>query len=527
MLATNDARLTAMMKALGNPIRMSIIQYLRENPLAITNDIVNATSMAQSTTSQHLKVLRDAGLVIASADGPATRYQLNTTNLTWFHKQQERHTLMNASFKIEGGIPLHGEIVAQRSKNAVLPMIAAALIPEKGETVLHDVPTIADVELALELARLVGAKVEHRRDDHVVVIDASTVNTGKLDAELTQKMRGSVLFLGPLLTRMGYVELPGSGGCDIGTRKIDFHHRGFARLGAKVNYREDGTTIIELDKPRLTGNFLYLDIPSHTGTENLMMGAALADGDTIIENASVEPEVIDFANFLTKMGAKIDGVGTSTLAIRGVNMLHGVGHRPIPDRLVIGALMCATAITGGLITIRETNPAHLRLVTAKLEQMGVRFMFDNDGETIHLRRDPSTKISPINITTHPYPGFPTDLQPTIAALATIAEGTSYVREKIFENRYDFVDGLLQMGADILISRGDVCIVEGVKALKPAHITAPSIRAGAALLVASLGAEGETTIDNIYQIDRGHERIEAQLAQLGGRVTRIEPVSVPA
>jgi len=432
--------------------------------------------------------------------------------------------MSQAAFKIEGGHPLHGEITAQRSKNAVLPMIAAALIPAKGQTILSDVPNIADVRIALELVRQTGAKVEHDIQSRTVTIDASTVNTGLLPNHLTEKFRGSVLFLGPLISRLGYVELPGSGGCDIGTRKIDFHHRGFARLGANVIYREDGTTIIEKPNERLQGCFIYLDLPSHTGTENLMMGAALSEGETIIENASVEPEVIDFGNFLIKMGAKIKGLGTHTLFIEGVNKLNAVEYRPIPDRLVSGALIMATALTGGEITIHDAEPAHLRLVFAKLEQMGVTI--DTTAQSVRVQRDPNVRLSPINITTHPYPGYPTDLQPCIAALSTIAMGTSYIRERIFENRYDFVPGLIAMGADILISQNDVCVVSGVKQLKAAHVRAESIRAGAAVLLASLAAHGESTIDNIYQIDRGHEQIEDQLTQLGAIIRRISTQSEP-
>lgn len=428
--------------------------------------------------------------------------------------------MSEATFKIEGGHPLHGEITAQRSKNAVLPMIAAALIPDEGQTILHDVPNIADVKIALELVRQTGAKVDHDVQSHTVIIDASTVNTGLLPNHLTERFRGSVLFLGPLISRLGYVELPGSGGCDIGTRKIDFHHRGFARLGADVIYREDGTTIIEKRDGRLQGAFIYLDLPSHTGTENLMMGAALSDGETIIENASVEPEVIDFGNFLIKMGAKIEGLGTHTLFIKGVNKLSAVEYRPIPDRLVIGALIMATAMTGGDITIHDAEPAHLRLVFAKLEQMGVTVHVDSEQKSIRIQRAPDKPLSPINITTHPYPGYPTDLQPCIAAVSTVATGSSYIRERIFENRYDFVPGLLAMGADILISQNDVCVVSGVKKLKAAHIRAESIRAGAAVLLATLAAQGESTIDNIYQIDRGHEQIEDQLTQLGAVIHRV-------
>lgn len=430
---------------------------------------------------------------------------------------------MSDQFMIEGGYPLHGETRAQRSKNAILPMIAASLLPEQGSTVLHGVPEIEDVLIALELARLVGAKVDHDRNTHTVMIDASGVNSGKLPADLTNKMRGSVLFLAPLLLRMGYVELPGSGGCDIGTRKIDFHHRGFARLGAEVEYRDDGTTVIELKKPLLKGSLLYLDLPSHTGTENLMMGAAMAEGETIIENASVEPEVLDFGRFLMQMGASIHGLGTPTLIIQGVRKLNAIEYTPIPDRLVIGMLMMAATISGGDIVLRDVEPSHLRLVNAKLEQMGAQISVERD--LLRLRRQPDIPLNPINITTHPYPGYPTDLQPCISAVATLAEGRSFIRERIFENRYDFVDGLLTMGADILISQNEVCIITGVKALRGASIRAASIRAGAALLLASLGAQGTTVLENAYQIDRGHERIEEHLSVLGARVRRVSAARV--
>ncbi len=432
--------------------------------------------------------------------------------------------MTNTAFRVEGGYPLYGEIQAQRSKNAVLPMIAAALLPESGQTVLHDVPDIADVNLALDLVRWVGATVEHDREAHTVVIDASTLNTGTLPPNLSQKMRGSVLFLAPLMLRLGYVELPGSGGCDIGTRKIDFHHRGFARLGADVRYDADGTTVITAKDRKLTGTLLYLDMPSHTGTENLMMGAALAQGQTIIENASVEPEVVDFGNFLLKMGAKIHGLGTHTLTIEGVKQLNTVAYQPMPDRLVIGALTMAAGIVGGDITIQGAEPRHLRLVNAKLEQMGVKISTTTD--SIRVQRAPNKPLNPINITTHPYPGFPTDLQPCIAALSTLAIGKSYIRERIFENRYDFVDGFISMGADVIISQNDVCIINGVTGLIGARVRAASIRAGAALLLASVAAQGETVIENGYQIDRGHERIEEQLRILGGHVERIETTTSP-
>jgi UDP-N-acetylglucosamine 1-carboxyvinyltransferase len=432
--------------------------------------------------------------------------------------------MSQSALRVLGGRPLIGETSIQRAKNAILPMIATSLIVEEGETVLHGVPEIEDVERAFELLRAVGAIVNHDKTTKTVRIDASHITTGILPDELTSRFRGSVLFLAPLQARVGYVELPGSGGCDIGTRKIDFHHRGFARLGADVQYFEDGRTVIELENRRFKGTSLYLDFPSHTGTENLMLGAALAEGQTIIENASVEPEVLDFGNFLIEMGADIRGLGTHTLVINGVEKLNAVEYTPMPDRLVAGTVMIATAITGGDVTLQDIEPTHLRLVIAKLEQMGVTV--DVNGKSIRVRRPIDQPLNPINIQTHPYPGFPTDLQPCIAVLSTLTTGTSYIRERIFENRYDYVDALLKMGADILISQHDVCVIQGVKKLKPAHIKAESIRAGAAVLIASLAASGESIIENIYQIDRGHEHIEALLNQLGADVTRIETESSP-
>ena len=432
---------------------------------------------------------------------------------------------MNASaLRVVGGRPLRGEIRVQRAKNAILAMIAASLIVESGETVLHGVPDIEDVDRAFELLRAVGARVDYDKAAKTVRIDAADVSSGVLPDELASRFRGSVLFLAPLQIRLGYVELPGSGGCDIGTRKIDFHHRGFARLGARVQYFEDGRTVIDLPDGRFKGTLLYLDFPSHTGTENLMLAAALADGQTIIENASVEPEVLDFGHFLMAMGADIRGLGTHTLTINGVRKLQPIAYSPMPDRLVAGTMMMAAAITGGDVTIHDVEPSHLRIVTAKLEQMGVDI--EAAGQSIRVRRPVGREMNPINILTHPYPGFPTDLQPCIAVLSTLASGTSYIRERIFENRYDYVDALLQMGADVLISQSDVCIIQGLDQLKPARIKAESIRAGAAILLAALAAEGESIIENVYQIDRGYEHIEVLLRQLGADVTRIETEWMP-
>ena len=408
--------------------------------------------------------------------------------------------MADSALRVRGGMPLYGEITVQRAKNSILAMIAASIVVEDGETVLRNVPEIEDVQRAFELLRAVGARVRHDRPSKTVRIDASDVHSAVLPDAIASQFRGSVLFLAPLQIRLGYVELPGSGGCDIGTRSIDFHHRGFARLGAKVQYFEDGRTIIDLEGRRFQGSLLYLDLPSHTGTENLMLAAAMAEGETIIENASVEPEVLDFGNFLNAMGADIRGLGTNTLRIIGASKLNAVDYTPMPDRLVTGTFMMAAAIAGGDITIHEAEPAHLRVVIAKLEQMGVEISVE--GKSIRVRRSSKQPLNPINIQTHFYPGFPTDLQPCMAALSTLADGTSYIRERIFDNRYGYVNALLQMGADMLISQSGVCVIQGVKRLKPARIPADNIRSGATVLLAALAAEGESLIDQVYQIDRG-------------------------
>ena len=432
--------------------------------------------------------------------------------------------MAETALRVRGGRPLYGEIKVQRAKNAILAMIAASLVVEDGETVLRDVPEIEDVLRAFDLLRAVGARVQHDRRGKTVRIDAADVRSAVLPDDIASRFRGSVLFLAPLQIRLGYVELPGSGGCDIGTRNIDFHHRGFARLGANVRYFDDGSTIIDLEGRRFQGSQLYLDLPSHTGTENLMLAAALAEGHTIIENASVEPEVIDFGHFLNAMGADIRGLGASTLRISGVRKLHAVDYTPMPDRLVTGTVMMAAAIAGGDIVIQGAQPDHLRIVIAKLEQMGVDISVV--GDSIRVRRSRYQALNPINIQTHFYPGFPTDLQPCMAALATLAEGASYIRERIFDNRYGYVNALIQMGADMLISQSGVCVIQGVERLKPARIPADNIRSGATVLLAALATEGECWIDNVYQIDRGYEAIDEQLTRLGADVTRVETALSP-
>ena len=419
----------------------------------------------------------------------------------------------NAStLDIEGGRKLNGVHFVQGSKNAILPMIAASLIPTEGQTVIRNVPPINDVKVALEIVKSLGCKVQYFPGEQTVAIDASSLSSHELPADLTTLVRGSVLFMAPLLVRAGKVRLQGVGGCAIGTRALDFHHRGFARLGAKVN-DEDGLTI---EANGLRGGFLYLDMPSHTGTENLMVAACLAKGETLIENASSDPEIVDFANFLTRMGAKIDGVGSRTIRIEGVKALRPVDYTAMSERLDAGLFMMAAGITGGEITLIGAKLEHLRLVVAKLTQMGLRIT--QDGSLIHVKGP--RRLLPINVVTHPYPGFPTDLQAVVMALSSVADGDSYIRETVFDGRFMHADELVRMGAKIEVGENNrLALVHGQDRLSGARVVAKDLRGGTALVLAGLAAEGNTTIENAYQIDRGHHDIEGSLSQLGAKVKR--------
>ncbi len=410
-------------------------------------------------------------------------------------------------YRIEGGQRLEGSVMIQGAKNAVLPIIGASLLVSKGQTILRNVPLIGDVFAAIELARSLGVKVTLHEEDHVLVIDASTLNGSTLSSRLTSMFRGSVLFLAPVLQRTGSVSLETVGGCSLGKRSLDFHYRGFARLGATVS--EHGEKIEVSRKDTLRGTNLYLDTPSHTGTENLMIAACLAKGTTIIENAALEPEITDVAHFLNLMGARISGMGTGVLHIEGVEELSGVEYTIMPDRIDAGTFAMLAAATQGDIELVGAQLQHFGVARAKLEQMGVEFL--QDGPVIRVRR-PST-LRPINITTWPYPGFATDLQPQMMALACCASGTSYIRETVFNKRFAAAQELNKMGAQITLD-GEAAVIKGPTNFVGNTVEAVDLRAGLAIVLAGAVAEGETIIENASMIERGCSAALRRFAQLG-------------
>lgn len=421
-------------------------------------------------------------------------------------------------YTVRGGKRLEGTAIVQGAKNAALPMIAASLLVERGQTVLRNVPFIRDVYIAIEIARAVGAKIETYEDDRVITIDASNINSSTLPSELTDRIRGSVLFLPPVYLRTGEVIIEGVGGCNLGARNLDFHYRGFARLGATVN---DTPSRIHISGSRYTGTHLYLDMPSHTGTENLLTAACFAEGTSTIENAAMEPEVVDYANFLSKMGAKITGAGTGHITVEGIHKLNAVDYTIMPDRLDGGAIAMAIAATGGHGTLVGANIEHFGVVRHKLEQMGVELR--NDGAVLHVRR--MHTLRPVNVITWPYPGYATDLQPPIMALATLADGISYMRENVFEARFAAAAELNKMGADIDIDN-NAAVIRGVKQLHGARVFAHDIRAGISLVIAGLTADGVTEIENGHMIERGYNALARRLTSLGADITRTVVTPAP-
>jgi UDP-N-acetylglucosamine 1-carboxyvinyltransferase len=345
-----------------------------------------------------------------------------------------------------------------------------------------------------------------------VVIDASSLSNHVLDSQLTTRSRASILFLPVGLHRLGKVELRGVGGCALGIRRLDYHYNGFKRLGAAVEGNNDQLTI---QAETLTGNITYLDMPSQTSTENLIMAGCLASGETIIENAACEPEVADFGNFLVHMGARLYGLGTGTIRIEGIRELRPVEYTVMADRLDAGPMMMAAAITRGDVAIVGAHLDEMRIPVAKLQQMGVRITAD--GPLVRVRGP--EKLKPVNVVSWPYPGFSTDFQPGIMALASIAEGTSPIRESVFEDRFTQIDGLVALGAKITRKARNLAHVEGVETLRGTRVAAPDLRAGMAFVLAGLVAQGETVVENVYQIERGHSDLERRLRRLGAEITR--------
>jgi UDP-N-acetylglucosamine 1-carboxyvinyltransferase len=417
-------------------------------------------------------------------------------------------------YHVRGGNPLAGTVFIQGAKNAALKMIAASLMAAKGRTVLRNVPPIEDVRRAVELAQAIGAVVEFHEAERTLVVDACNLTSPVMPAEIARRFRGSVLFVPALLHRFGEAIIEGIGGCNLGNRSLDFHYRGFARLGATV---DEGEAVIRITAhDGLAGAHLYLDTPSHTGTENLIMAASLTPGTTIIDNTAQEPEVLDVIAFLTKMGADISGGGTGFITVHGVPELTAVEHTVMADRIDAGVWAMAAAATGSELSLVGANLDHFGVVRWKLEQMGVEFA--SEGAVVKVRRD--KPLRPINVITSPYPGYATDLQSPIMAVATMADGASYIRETIFDGRYSLIPELNKMGAKAEIDN-NVAIVHGPSTLRGCDVVAQDLRGGAALILAGLAAEGETVISNAYYIDRGHANIEARFAAIGGDVTAVE------
>ncbi|MBF5039706.1 UDP-N-acetylglucosamine 1-carboxyvinyltransferase [Methylophilus sp. 13] len=414
---------------------------------------------------------------------------------------------------IEGGVPLHGEVVVSGAKNAALPILCAGLLAETPFT-LTGVPELRDVASTLKLLDTMGVKVSKQADQ--VILDASDVASFEATYDMVKTMRASILVLGPLLARFGTARVSLPGGCAIGSRPVDLHIKGLQAMGAAMHITHGyiQASTLHLPNRRLQGTKYYMDLVTVTGTENLMMAAALAQGTTVLENAAKEPEVVDLAECLNKMGANIKGAGTDTITIEGVERLLGAQHHIVCDRIEAGTYMVAAAMTGGEVTLKNARPDLLEAVIEKLREAGAQI--SHDANSITVKSD--GKLKAVNVRTAPHPAFPTDMQAQFMAMNTVAEGVSTVIETIFENRFMHVQELQRMGANIDV-QGNTALVKGVSVLEGANVMATDLRASAGLVLAGLVAEGETVIDRIYHLDRGYEKLEEKLNQLGAKVRR--------
>jgi UDP-N-acetylglucosamine 1-carboxyvinyltransferase len=413
---------------------------------------------------------------------------------------------------IQGGVALNGEVRISGAKNAALPLLTAALLTREPLT-LTNVPALNDIGTMIRLLAQMGVKVT--QDGDTITLDASGLNNPVAPYEMVKTMRASVLVLGPLTARCGEARVSLPGGCAIGARPVDQHIKGLQAMGAEVAV-EHG--YVHAKSGRLKGARIFTDMVTVTGTENLMMAACLAEGETVIENAAREPEIVDLAQCLIAMGAQISGAGTDIIRIRGVEKLHGTTHRIMPDRIETGTYLCAAAATGGEIRLVGASAGYLDIVVDKLMDAGcdIRSEKSSSHESIVLRAP--KKLKAVSIRTAPYPAFPTDMQAQFMAVNAIAEGAAVFRETIFENRYMHAVELQRLGADIRID-GNMAVVTGVEKLQGATVMATDLRASASLVIAGLVAEGETTIERIYHLDRGYEQIEQKLSQLGARIRR--------
>src|SRR6266542_254956 len=416
-------------------------------------------------------------------------------------------------FVIRGGNPLLGTVRISGAKNAALPAMAAALLTDQ-PVILENVPQVRDIQTTRKLLAAMGAEVElgYGRAQHRTTICCRKLSSPEASYELVKTMRASTLVLGPLVARCGRARVSLPGGCAIGARPIDLHIKGLERLGAKIDQQHG---YVEASAERLKGAEIVFDKITVTGTEDLLMAAALADGETVMQNCAREPEVADLADLLNKMGAKIEGAGTATIRIKGVSKLHGAKHRIIPDRIEAATFILAGALTDGDLNISGCEPQHLGALLQKLEEVGVKTKSTRDS----VRVEGTSALKAADVNTEEYPGFPTDVQAQYMALATQAEGTSIITENIFENRFMHAQEMVRMGANIKIE-GSRAVVRGKSPLSGAAVLASDLRASASLVLAALVAEGETIIDRVYHIDRGYEHIEEKLRGVGAQVRRI-------
>lgn len=413
---------------------------------------------------------------------------------------------------VRGGHQLNGTVKVEGAKNAVLPVLAASLIASEGKSVITEVPELADVYTINQVLSNMNAEVHF--DNNTVTVDASKQLKTEAPFEYVRKMRASVLVLGPLLARYGHANVAMPGGCAIGSRPIDLHLKGFEAMGAEVHV---GNGFVEAHvNGRLKGAKIYLDMPSVGATENIMMAAALADGKTILENCAKEPEIVDLANYLNKMGAKIVGAGTETIRIEGVEKLYGTEHAIIPDRVEAGTFMVAAAITGGNVLIENAESEHLRSVISKLQEMEVTVKEENGG----LRVIGPKSLKATDIKTLPHPGFPTDMQSQMMSLMLCAEGTSVITETVFENRFMHVEEFRRMNAKMKIE-GRSVFIEGPSDLQGAEVAATDLRAAAALILAGLRADGYTRVTELKHLDRGYVNFAGKLASLGADIDRVD------
>lgn len=411
---------------------------------------------------------------------------------------------------VEGGVPIAGEITVQGAKNAVLPILAATVLTD-GCSVIHNCPRLRDVEKTMQILSRLGCRIKRSGGD--IEVNASDITDCGIDERLMREMRSSIIFLGAILSRCGTAQVGMPGGCPIGLRPIDLHLKALRHMGASI-CEERG--YLKCECTRLTGCNIHLDFPSVGATENVMLAAVRAEGETLITNAAREPEIIDLAGFLNRMGARVSGAGSSVVAIKGVPSLHGAEYTVMPDRIVAETYLIAAMMTGGELLLRKAEPPHMQAVISALAEMGGRIEKDDAGLRIKCHERPGSIHI---IKTMPYPGFPTDAQSPFMALAAIADGTSVFVENIFENRFRHVDELVRMGADIKVE-GRSAVVRGVKSLYGANVCAEELRGGAALVLAAMAADGRTEITGTEFIDRGYEDIEGTLSRCGIKIKRV-------